>query len=294
MSCRLYFELEMLLYANSGFLFFYYDLKERRNSPRMVDYHMHSYLCRHGEGEIYQYVEAAIEKGLSEIGFSEHIPIPELDDPTGRMRIEDWDVYVADVMAAQKKYPDIKIRFGIEADYLPQHMPFIEKFLDDYPFDFVIGSVHFVGDWDFSNPALAHRLDEIGVNSLHTMYYKLIEEAAQTGLYDIIGHLDLPKRIAGPTIDISENINDALKSIQKSGVALDVNTSGIRKVGELYPKKEILQQAFMLHIPVVLGSDAHKPEEVAADFPSTIEMLKKIGYTQSCVFENRKRSFNAL
>ena len=106
----------------------------------MVDYHMHSYLCRHGDGEIYQYVESAIDKGLTEIGFSEHIPIPDLDDPTGRMVFDDWDVYVQDVMDAQKRYSEIKIRFGIEADYLPAHMAFIENFVSQYPFDFVIGS----------------------------------------------------------------------------------------------------------------------------------------------------------
>ncbi len=260
----------------------------------MRDYHMHSYLCRHGDGEIYQYVESAIKKGLTEIGFTEHIPIPDLDDPTGRMDIEDWDTYVNDVLSAQKKYPEITIRFGIEADYLPPHMPFIEQFLSEYPFDVVIGSVHFVGDWDFSNPALAHRLDEIGINDLHTHYYKLIEDAAQTGLYDIIGHLDLPKRIAPPCIDVSQNIGRALKTIQHSDVALDVNTSGIRKVGEIYPAKDILQQAFTLKIPITLGSDAHKPDEVAADFPSALQMLKNIGYEKSCVFEQRKRIFMNL
>ncbi len=257
----------------------------------MIDYHMHSYLCRHGEGEIFQYVESAIAKGVTEIGFAEHIPIPELDDPTGRMPFDDWETYVSDVAAAQGNYPEIKIRLGIEADYLPPHMAYIEHFLGQYPFDFVIGSVHFVGDWDFSNPALAHRLDEIGVNTLHTRYYTLIEEAVQTGLYDVIGHLDLPKRIARPTINVSDNINRALQAVRKAGVALDVNTSGLRKAGELYPKKDILEQAFDLQIPVVLGSDAHKPDEVAADFPATIQMLKEIGYSQSCVFTQRQRSF---
>ncbi len=259
----------------------------------MIDYHMHSYLCRHGDGEIYQYVESAIEKGLTEIGFTEHIPIPDLDDPTGRMRIEDWETYVTDVTAAQKQYAaDIIIRFGIEADYLPAHMPFIENFLDQYPFDYVIGSVHFVGDWDFSNPALAHRLDEIGVNELHRRYYKLIKEAAQTGLYDIIGHFDLPKRVAPATDDKTSYIENALIAIQKNNVALDVNTSGIRKEPqELYPKKEILQRAFVLNIPVVPGSDAHKPAEVAADFESVYDMLRSIGYRQCCVFQQRRRSF---
>ncbi|MBD3383985.1 PHP domain-containing protein, partial [candidate division KSB1 bacterium] len=84
------------------------------------DYHVHCYLSRHGEGEIKEYVESAIGKGLKRIGFSEHIPVPGLDDPTGRMPIEDFDVYIKDVRDAQQQYKqDIEILFGLEADYLP-------------------------------------------------------------------------------------------------------------------------------------------------------------------------------
>ncbi|MBN1480996.1 histidinol-phosphatase HisJ family protein [candidate division KSB1 bacterium] len=258
----------------------------------MIDYHLHSYLCRHGHGDIYQYVESAIEKGLSEIGFAEHIPVPELDDPTGRMAIEDWDTYIDDVLAAQKNYPDIIVRLGVEADYLPPHMRFIEKFLAAYPFDYVIGSVHFVADWDFSNPALAHRLDEIGVNRLYTLYYQLIQEAADTGLYDIIGHFDLPKKTGvAPTDDISDNITAALVRLQKNDLVLDVNTSGLRKEpGEIYPGRDILEHAFQLNIPVTMGSDAHHPSEVAADFAKTRTMLKEIGYMTCSVFNQRQRT----
>jgi len=118
----------------------------------MHDYHMHYHICHHAEGELHEYVERAIELGLQEIGFSEHIPIPGLDDPTGRMAPHEFEKYIRDVTDAQNNYSEIDIRFGIEADYLPPFMDVIEKFLAEYPFDYVIGSVHFVGDWDFSNP----------------------------------------------------------------------------------------------------------------------------------------------
>lgn len=259
----------------------------------MIDYHMHSYLCRHGQGEIAQYVEAALSKGLREIGFAEHIPIPDLDDPTGRMIIEDWDTYVHDVQAAQKNYPEITIRFGIEADYLPGHMDFIERFLSDYLFDYVIGSVHFVGDWDFSNPALAARLEKIGINELYRRYYDLIGRAASSGLYDIIGHLDLPKKIGvAPTIDTFPYEESALLAIQKNDLALDINTSGLRKgAGDTYPGTALIKRAFEKNIAVCLGSDAHEPDEVAADFEKTVEKLKSVGYRQSCRFNQRRRYF---
>lgn len=258
----------------------------------MIDYHLHSYLCRHGQGEIYEYVEAAIQKGLNEIGFAEHIPIPELDDPTGRMLFDHWETYVHDVRQAQKTYPEITIRFGIEADYLPEHMPFIESFLGDYEFDYVIGSVHFVDDWDFSNPTFDHRLEEFGVDYLYERYYQLIQEAASTGLYDIIGHLDLPKKMRRqPSVPDAEWIDTTLHVIKEQDLALDVNTSGLRKEArEIYPRPEILQRALGLGISVCLGSDAHKPADVAADFDESIRLLKQLGYTTCSVFQNRQRT----
>ncbi|MBN1464535.1 histidinol-phosphatase HisJ family protein [candidate division KSB1 bacterium] len=262
----------------------------------MVDYHVHSYLCRHGEGEIEQYIESAIARGLTEIGFAEHIPIPDLDDPTGRMPIESWDIYVRDVLDAQRRYRDITVRFGIEADYLPAHMAWIAEFLAAYPFDYVIGSVHFVNDWDFSNPAFRHRLDEAGVDALYIAYYRLIAEAAATGLYDIIGHLDLPKKLCvQPTIDLSDPIGHALEAIRQHDLALDVNTSGLRKeAGEIYPNGGILRRAFLSGIPIALGSDAHKPAEVAARFAEAITLVKTIGYAQCCVYDDRRRSLIEL
>ncbi len=262
----------------------------------MVDYHLHSFLCRHGKGEIYEYVESAIQKGLTEIGFAEHIPIPDLDDPTGRMVIDDWDKYLNDVRAAQKQYPEITIRLGIEADYLPEFMPYIQNFLQQYEFDYVIGSVHFVDDWDFSNPALYFRLDEFGVNYLYKRYYELIQEAAASGLYDVIGHLDLPKKVQKqPSVSDVEWINAALLAIKENDLALDVNSSGLRKEArEIYPRAEILQQAHDMGIPVCLGSDAHKPTEVAANFQQSTDLLQQIGYTENAVFKNRQRTFVPL
>ncbi|RPH93321.1 MAG: histidinol-phosphatase HisJ family protein [Calditrichaeota bacterium] len=256
----------------------------------MMDYHVHSKLCRHGAGDIAEYVEAAIGKGVTEIGFSEHIPVPGLDDPTGRMIPADWDVYVDQVFAARDKYRGITIRFGIEADYLPLYMNYIEDFLLKYPFDFIIGSIHFVDDWDFSNPALKYRLMEFGVERLFIRYYEAAAKAASSGLYDIFGHFDLPKKLGFAAPAAARPFQEeALLSIQRNGMALDVNTSGLRKEArEIYPSSDLLVRAAQLSIPVILGSDAHHPTEVAADFDAAIAALRQVGY-RSCVgFEKRK------
>jgi len=258
----------------------------------MNDYHVHTRLCKHGEGDVYQYVESAIAKGIKELGFAEHIPVPGLNDPDGRMDSRDFPVYINDIENARQRYPEIKILLGLEADYLPPYMEYIESFIAQYPFDFVIGSVHFIGDWDFSNPLYKEQYEIFGVDRTFCEYYQLVRAAAMTGLYDIIGHLDIPKRYGHKAgIDMSGEIDDTLKVIKRCGLALDVNTSGLRRqVQELYPAQTILSRACAFDIPVILGSDAHNPAEVAFAFPETYRLLEKIGYDETCVFKNRIRS----
>jgi histidinol-phosphatase (PHP family) len=260
------------------------------------DYHLHSYLCNHGQGQIYEYVETALERGLTEIGFSEHNPIPALIDTYGRMSIDKFPVYLNDVAEAQCNYPGIKIRLGLEADYLPAHLEYISAFLQHYPFDFVIGSVHFIGDWDLSNPKFSEHIHEFGVNQTYRAYYKLVKETAMTGLYDVLGHFDMPKRLGYfPDEDLSAEINEALQAVKLKGMALDVNTSGMRWAGkEIYPSESILRSAFSLGIPIVIGSDAHKPEDVANYFSETCELVKRIGYRETCIFSRRQRKMVSL
>ncbi len=256
----------------------------------MNDYHLHTYLCKHGEGHVQDYVQAALQRGLSEIGFAEHIPIPGLDDPDGRMLLDEFEIYQSEIEKAQKDFPDIKIKMGIEADYMPKYMPFIESFLKQHPFDFIIGSVHFIDDWDFTNPAHAEKMNTFGVNETYRSYYRLLNEAANCGLYDIIGHFDIPKKFGKfASCDLTPEIETALDAIKKNNIALDVNTSGIRKtVGEIHPSPDILKKAFMRDIPVVIGSDAHRPQEVAFHFNETVALLTGIGYQHTVSYEKRK------
>lgn len=262
----------------------------------MRDYHIHYKICHHGTGELHEYVERAIELGLTEIGFSEHIPIPGLDDPTGRMSPHEFDTYLQDVSDAQRNYSEIKILLGIEADYLPAYMQYIEHFLTQYPFDYVLGSVHFIDDWDFSNPEFVHRLHEKGAEQLWMDNFRILAQAAQTGLYDIIAHADLPKRIVESASErIDAELENTLDIFQQTQIALDVNTSGLRRFPwEVYPHPGILRRAFALNIPIVLGSDAHHPNDVAAGFTTVLGMLKNIGYTHSLKFEKRRSEAVAL
>lgn len=261
------------------------------------DYHVHCYLSRHGIGEIEEYVESAIFKGLKRIGFSEHIPIPGLDDPTGRMPIEDFDTYINDVEKARQRYKgDIEVLFGLEADFLPAFQDSIQRFIQQYSFDYVIGSVHFIGDWDFSNPAYKDEFVKRGVDQVFTAYYQLVAQAAESGCYDVIGHLDLLTRYGyKPSYDLNPTLTLLLDKIATSGCALDVNSSGMRRRrGVIYPHPAILAKARCRDIPVVLGSDAHRPEDVAAGFNRAMQLLVDAGYSQSCYFRQRSINYEPL
>jgi histidinol-phosphatase (PHP family) len=255
------------------------------------DFHVHTYLCKHGKGTVDDYVKDAIKKDLDYIGFSEHIPIPGLDDPDGRMELKDFSVYVNDVAKAKEKYRnDIKVLMAIEADYLPGYMDFISTFVNDHPFDYVIGSVHFIDEWDYSNPIMMHRYDEFGIDLTFQRNYELSALAAQSGLYQVIGHLDQPKKYGHrPTQNMEQLIYDTLVTIRDSSCAIDVNTSGWRKpVAELYPSAEILEMAKDLQVPVMLGSDAHQPDDVAADLHRGMELLRKIGFKNQSFFIDKQ------
>ncbi len=250
---------------------------------------MHTALCRHGEGDVADYVESALAMGLEEIGFAEHIPMPQIDDPSGRMSISEFPAYLRQIEAARLHYPQITIRLGLEADYIPEHREYIAEFIAGYAFDYVIGSVHFVGDWNFDHPACIDRYDTYGVDALYRDYYGLLREAAGSGLFDIIGHFDLPKKFGHrPVGDLSPDIETTLEVIRARGLALDVNTAGLRKpVRELYPSETILGRAAALGIRITLGSDAHHPGEVGFAFAEVCRRLRLLGFTEALRFERR-------
>ena len=142
----------------------------------MIDYHIHTTLCHHAEGNIEEYVESAIGKGLTEIGFSDHAPMPEWYDPGSRMSIEQFDQYEEMVNRMKAAYGnDISIRFGIEMDYTPGAESFIRKFLSSHEFDFVLGSVHYINDLQAEPPLFLGRHDILNSEHTFSKYYDLLK-----------------------------------------------------------------------------------------------------------------------
>lgn len=251
----------------------------------MYDYHMHTPLCNHAEETPLFYARAAYEAGLAGICFTEHNPMPPHLDPRTRMRTSDIPVYLELVGQARQAFAGrLEVNIGIEADFVPGTESFVARTLEAHHWDYVIGSVHYVGPWGFHNRPTVSDTD-----AFFGEYYRLIVLAAGSRLFDAIGHLDLGKRFIAPPKHHMELVLPALDAIAEAGLVLDYNTSGEYKAGGAYPSDEILQAAFERDIQVVMGSDAHKPSEVGHAFAKARGTLQRMGYSEAQVFRKRQR-----
>jgi histidinol-phosphatase (PHP family) len=247
----------------------------------IADYHMHTPLCKHAVGEPEEYARRAVERGVEEIGFSDHGPMPPEYDPDFRMREAEYPAYVDMVSRCRKAFPNLSIRLGLEADFHPGTEGYVRDVIARYPFDYVIGSVHYLGDWGFDNPENVHRFEGRDLHALYAQYYELVARLARTGLYDIVGHPDVIKKFGHrPQRDYEALERGALEAVAAAGMALDVNTSGLRRPAkEIYPSPRILRAACRMGIGITFGSDAHEPRLVGEAFDQAVALAKEAGYT---------------
>ena len=260
--------------------------------PPPADLHMHTPLCRHAVGEPVDYARRALEIGLTEIGFSDHSPMPRDDFDNWRMFDRQLDEYVAKVRLAQREFPQLTIRLALEVDYLPGHEDWIRKLAARHPWDYFIGSVHYVSDaWDIDNPAKLSEWKKRDAFEVWKNYFDRLTLAAESKLFEIIGHADLPKKFGiRPARDCTPLYEKFLTAAAKSDCAIELNTAGLRKdCKEIYPCRDLLQLAFQKDMPITFGSDAHAPAEVGMNFAEAVELARGVGYTETCRFNQRQR-----
>lgn len=265
-----------------------------------VDYHLHTRMCGHAQGEPEEYAAVAQQRGLREIGFADHIPMyflpVEERDPAIAMKEEDLPGYVQKINDLQQSFYPFPIKLGIEADYTPGMENRLGEILGQYDFDYVLGSIHFLNGWGFDNPAYLDGYKNRDLWELYRSYFEVLGQAAASGLFDILAHPDLIKKFGfEPDRELGELYRETLRQIADSGVCVEINTAGLRvPKKEIYPSPEFLKLCFANKVPVSLGSDAHKPELVGADFRQAVELLKSVGYTQVVTFTKRHRNYCRL
>jgi len=248
-----------------------------------ADYHSHTPLCRHAEGWPVDTAPAALERGLDEFGVSEHNPLPAHMEPFDdwRMKLADLPRYLEAVEEARAAFPQLPIRLGLEIDFIPGHEAWIEELSGMAPWDFLIGSVHYIAPgWDVDNPAFIDRFQSRPVEEIWTMYFSALERAVRTGFFDWIAHPDLPKKFGyRPDGDLHRFYDPVIAALADTGTAFEINTAGLRKpVRECYPDALFLRLAREAGVGLFINSDAHAPREVGSGFDVAAQLAREAGY----------------
>jgi histidinol-phosphatase (PHP family) len=266
----------------------------------IVDYHMHLRGSderprgRYSAERAEEYVAQAREADVDEIGFSDHVyyfrqaeslwEIPWMLERVG----DDLDEYVGAVEEANRR--GLPVKLGLEVDYFPGIEGDLEELLRPYPWDYFLGSVHFVDGLPVDQePGLVHELE---VGEAWRRYFTWLREAAGSGLFDVLSHPDLVKIFGRrPSAEETRELQvEAADAIAAAGICVEVSAAGLHKpVGELYPDRELLELCHERGVPITLASDAHQPAHVGRDVARAAELAREVGYDTVTVFDRRER-----
>ena len=254
----------------------------------IVDYHMHlrapDESIEHTVEAVERFVEAAAERRIDEIGFTEHVyyfeqtrPLWSVPYQLHRCRLDIENYVDAVVEAKERGYP---VKLGLEVDHQPHLAGEMDEILAPYPWDYLIGSIHFIDGLGIDQePSL---VSAVGVEQAWAAYYEWLDDAARW--VDVLGHPDLIKFI-GPEIDW-----DWVElAAYLDGVCLEVSSAGLHKPhGKIYPNPALLEAGRQQGIPITLASDAHVPQNVGRDLDRAIEHARAAGYETVTVFDRRR------
>jgi histidinol-phosphatase (PHP family) len=285
----------------------------------MGDYHVH--LHPHGPhtgdgpppgvyppGHIEAYVEAAAARGVGEIAFTEHLyrcveaapvlgrfwerePRADLAAATEKFLAEDvtlsLDAYVGAVLEAQSA--GLPVLLGLEVDFFPETIEDVLDLLEPYPWDVLIGSVHWIGGWSVDHSSSVFEFERRGVEQAYEDYFRLETKLAASGAVDVLAHIDVVKkmghRLPEPPLGLYREV---VAAAVESGVAVEVSSAGLhQKAGEIYPAPELLEMLAKADVPITLASDAHYPSAAGRNHDEVIAAAKAAGYSERMRFRRR-------
>ncbi len=199
--------------------------------------------------------------------------------------------YVEKVRRARTDFPQLTVKLALEVDYLPGQEEWIRELAGMYPWDYFIGSVHYVSDsWAIDNPDKLSEWKKRDPYEVWSVYFDWLARAADSGLFEIIGHADLPKKFGiYPDRDCTPLFERFLSTAAKKNVAIELNTAGLRKdCKEIYPSPAIVRMAKEKGVAITFGSDAHAPGEVGMNFVEAIQLARGAGHTHWRQFTRRQ------
>ena len=259
-------------------------------------------------GHIEAFVEHGAANGADEIGFTEHLyrcfeatdplgewwkhsPQQDLADLTvdhlGVERVLSLERYVEAVVEAKDR--GLPVLLGLEVDFFPDTIDAVLELLAPYPFDFLVGSVHWIGAWGVDLPDQVHEFERRGHRKAYEDYFALETELAASGAVDVLAHSDVVKKRGVQLADMPMDLYETLaEAAGRSGVAVEVSTAGLyQPVGEMYPKFELLERFHRHGVPITISSDAHVPQNCGRDRERAVDMARSVGYGTRLTFRNR-------
>jgi histidinol-phosphatase (PHP family) len=288
----------------------------------MGDYHLH--LHDHGPaheldpppgtypaGYIEAYVEAAAARGVDELGFTEHLyrctdaaevlgpfwerePIAWLARQTEAFVREDRTLHLERYVEAVTSARDrgLPVLLGLEVDFFPETIDAVMEFLAPYPWDFLIGSVHWIGGWAVDHEGAVAEFEARGVDQAYEEYFALEVQLAASGTVDALAHVDVVKKHGHrPTRERTDLYEEVARAAADSNTAVEVSSAGLRKpVGEVYPAPRLLGAMHAAGVPITLASDGHTPTEAAWGHGAVVAAARAAGYSERLRFRQRQRS----
>jgi histidinol-phosphatase (PHP family) len=266
-------------------------------------------------GHIEAFVAAGMANGADQVGFTEHLyrcveATPVLgewwaDDPRAdlveltleHLAIEcnlSLERYVDAVVAAKDR--GLPVLLGLEVDFFPNTIDAVLEFLSPYPFDFLVGSIHWVGAWGIDLPDQIHEFERRGHRQAYEDYFAAETALARSGSVDVLAHADVVKKrgiaLPEPPIELYERLAAAAAS---SGTAVEVSTAGLRQpINEMYPHPALLQSFHAHGVPITVASDGHRPHECGSARNLAVELAESVGYTTRVTFDQRRRIVRPL
>jgi len=261
----------------------------------LTDYHVHVERGKFQLDWLQKFIDKAKQEGITELGISEHAyRFKETKDIlynpwVAKRQTESIEEYLDMLFTAREN--GIAVKVGIEMDYIPGKEESIHNFLSKYPWDYVIGSIHWIDKWGFDLTEMKEEWNNRNVTDVYKTYYNTLKQLSDSKLFDIVGHFDVIK-IFGHVPEMKEelfqSIDEVIDSIAKNNLVVEVSTAGLRKpVKELYPKPEMLPKFYEKDIPICLSSDAHTPEDVGYGYADALSIITDAGYDKFAVFSKR-------
>jgi histidinol-phosphatase (PHP family) len=274
----------------------------------LTDYHLHlraDELAASAEenftaANAERYRQAASERGIAELGVSEHIY--RFHQALEVWRHPFWERFATDDIDDYCGFvrEQTDLRLGIEADFVAGAEDRLAGLLEARDFDYVVGSVHFIRDGAVDMDDYSVWDSGRSVEQIWQRYFETVAESARSGLFDIIAHPDLvkywgPAHRRAPEGDLRRYYEPTVEAFAESGVAVEISTAGLRKpAGEIYPAAAFVEMCVEARVPFALSSDAHRPEDVGAGYEQALELLQQVGVGELSVFDRRVRRLESI